>query len=154
MDILLSHPKEESGYLNLLQDHYKHDIQLGYTSIGPHRHDLLFKGENEITIEHFSQGQKRSLVIALRIAQFHYLKEVLQIQPILLIDDIFGELDNKRKEALIKLLDRCGQAIITTPKIDDLGLGRSGASETEEAEIKQQSYVYYISSVNAEIQRV
>ena len=148
IDILLSHPEEESDYLRLLQNSYRRDINLGYTSIGPHRHDLLFKEDGENIMGCFSQGQKRSLVIALRIAQFYFLKEALQLDPILLIDDIFGDLDEKRKKALIKLLEKCGQAIITTPKIDDLGL-KTGA-----ADIKDQSYVYYIPSTGAEIIRI
>ena len=148
IDISLSHPEEDYDYLKLLQNSYKRDISLGYTSLGPHRHDLLFREDGEELIMRLSQGQKRSLVIALRIAQFYFLKESLQLNPILLIDDIFGDLDIKRKKALVKLLGKCGQAIITTPKIDDLGL------ETEEADIGGESYVYHIPSRGAEMLRI
>lgn len=148
IELLLSDPREELDYLSLLKSNYGRDISLGYTSLGPHRHELLFKEGGENVMERFSQGQKRSLVIALRISQFYFLREMLQFDPILLIDDIFGDLDKGRRESIMKLLAECGQAVITTPKIDDLGLGLNGADS------ESQSYVYYIPSVGGEVSRM
>ena len=148
IELLLSHPEETSNYLKLLQNTYKRDINMGYTFIGPHRHSLLFKEGGESVTERFSQGQKRSLVIALRMAQFYFLRESLQLDPVLLIDDIFGDLDERRKESLFGILEKSGQVIITTPKINDLDLKK------EKNSMKNESYVYHIASKGGEVVRV
>ena len=107
--------EDEINIQEYLKKNLKKDIQLGYTSEGPHRQNLLFEKTGNKINTIFSQGQKRSVVLALKIAQFYYLKEKLNLKPILLIDDVIGDLDILRKKAFIELLNDCGQAIITTP---------------------------------------
>lgn len=80
------------------------------TLIGPHRDDLLLLLNNRSAAQFGSEGQKRSLAIALKTAQAEYLSGLHGITPILLIDDIMGELDLKRRSALVPLLDRTHQA--------------------------------------------
>ncbi|MGI8967365.1 MAG: DNA replication/repair protein RecF, partial [Limisphaerales bacterium] len=87
------------------------------TLIGPHRDDLeLFL--NEKSAEKFaSEGQKRSLAIALKMAQAEYLSDIHGTPPILLIDDVMGELDVKRRSGFLPLLERAqkmnGQVFMT-----------------------------------------
>ncbi len=119
MCIALSHPEEEKSYSEILEKNQKKDISLGYTTVGPHRQEIAFEiGKKEIK-NTFSQGQKRSLVLALRVAQYHYIKKYMKIDPILLIDDVIGELDEDRKDIFFNLLTNCGQAILTIPKKSD-----------------------------------
>jgi DNA replication and repair protein RecF len=80
------------------------------TLIGPHRDDLLLLLNDRSAAQFGSEGQKRSLAIALKMAQAEYLSALHGVAPILLIDDIMGELDLKRRSALIPLLDRTHQA--------------------------------------------
>jgi DNA replication and repair protein RecF len=80
------------------------------TLIGPHRDDLLLLLNDRPAAQFGSEGQKRSLAIALKMAQADYLTGLHGITPVLLIDDIMGELDLKRRSALVPLLDRAHQA--------------------------------------------
>lgn len=91
------------------------DMRLQHTSVGIHRDDLEFN-MNDRPIKRFgSQGQQKSFLIALRLAQFELLKILSSKKPILLLDDIFDKLDEFRVEELIKLvnLDYFGQIFIT-----------------------------------------
>ncbi len=136
--IALSDPyfQENEDYHTILQNNYDRDINSGYTSAGPHRQDLLFEKEGKSIRHSSSQGQKRSFVLALRMAQFFFLKESLDIRPILLIDDVLCELDDMRKTAFLKLLQSCGQAFVTAPKFE----GLSG----EIVSLAKDAYVYHL----------
>jgi len=101
-----------------LRKYAPRDAALGYTSGGPHRHNLMFEKNGEDILRFGSQGQKRSLVLALRIAQFFFLKKSLGLPPVLLIDDVIRELDVNRRGAFVQLLRECGQAIFTTPDFE------------------------------------
>ena len=80
------------------------------TLIGPHRDELgMFLDERPVA-EFGSEGQKRSLAIALKMAQAEYITTLHGSPPILLIDDVMGELDSKRRSGLLPLLERSHQA--------------------------------------------
>ena len=96
------------------------DINSGFSNLGPQRHSLQFEINGNDILTFGSQGQKRTLVLALRIAQFYYLKKKTGVSPLLLIDDVIRELDSTRRTAFVKLLHNCGQAIFTTPDLDGL----------------------------------
>jgi DNA replication and repair protein RecF len=85
--------------------------------IGPHRDEIrLYINGNDS--RHFaSQGQQRSLALALRIASISILHEVLNKQPILLLDDVMSELDKKRREVLLEIISAAGQTFITTTNL-------------------------------------
>jgi DNA replication and repair protein RecF len=94
---------------------YKKDILLQRTSKGVHRDDFRFLLQNE-PIKHFgSQGQQKTFVIALKLAQYELLKECTGHVPILLMDDIFDKLDDVRIENLIGLVKKriSGQLFIS-----------------------------------------
>ena len=80
------------------------------TVIGPHRDELLLFLNEQPAQPFASEGQKRSLAIALKMAQAEYLTALDGTPPILLIDDVMGELDVKRRAGLLPLLQRSQQA--------------------------------------------
>ena len=116
-----------------LQRYEKRDRALGYTSIGPHRHNLRFENGGRDVVQFGSQGQRRSLVLALRMAQFRYLRDRLGVSPILLIDDVLRELDATRRRAFVELLQESAQALFTTPDLD--GLREFPADLRDEAQV-------------------
>lgn len=80
------------------------------TIVGPHRDELEFLLNDRSAAQFGSEGQKRTLAIALKIAQAEYLTGLHGAPPILLIDDIMGELDAHRREGILPLLERAHQA--------------------------------------------
>ena len=114
-----SHLNHES--LNfLLKNSLEKDRILQYTSCGIHKDDLNFEID-QFPIKKFgSQGQQKSFLIALKLAQFDYLKVELNSSPILLLDDIFDKLDNNRVKLLIQLVnnDEFGQIFISDTDYD------------------------------------
>lgn len=80
------------------------------TLVGSHRDELQLQFNDKPAAQFASEGQKRTLAIALKMAQAEYLTVILGIPPILLIDDVMGELDAKRRGGLLPLLERSHQA--------------------------------------------
>ena len=88
--------------------------RFGITLVGPHRDELTLEINNLGVRSHASQGQHKTLLIALKVAEFLYLQSKRNERPILLLDDIFTELDKHRAERLLTLTGSVGQAFITT----------------------------------------
>ncbi len=80
------------------------------TLVGPHRDDVQLLLNDRSAAQFGSEGQKRTLVVALKVAQAEYLTGIHGSPPILLIDDIMGELDVKRRSGLLPLLEKSNQA--------------------------------------------
>jgi DNA replication and repair protein RecF len=80
------------------------------TLVGPHRDDLLLSLDGKPAAQFGSEGQKRTLAIALKMAQAEYLTGLLGTPPVLLIDDVMGELDAERRSGLLPLLERAHHA--------------------------------------------
>ncbi len=91
------------------------DKVLGRTNVGIHKDDLVFTMNNKPLKTYGSQGQLKSFILALKIAQYHYLKNKKQLKPILLLDDIFDKLDPHRVRHLINIVssEDFGQVFIT-----------------------------------------
>lgn len=86
----------------------------GTTLVGPHRDDLYLTIDG-ISVQHYaSQGQHKTMLVALKIAEFFYLKERREETPIFLLDDVFSELDEQRSTSLLKTVTPLGQIFITT----------------------------------------
>lgn len=95
-----------------LEDNRKDDIRTGITNFGPHRDDIeiLINGKN--TRAFGSQGQQRSAVLSLKLAEASVLKERMGEEPVILLDDVLSELDSKRQDFLLNELKDC-QVFIT-----------------------------------------
>jgi len=105
----------ETDFSELIQQNRRKDIAVGYTTVGIHKDDLSFD-LNTYPIKKFgSQGQQKSYLIALRLAQYDCLKNHLGHAPILLLDDIFDKLDHFRVLRLMELVsnDTFGQVLVT-----------------------------------------
>ncbi|MEG2124975.1 MAG: DNA replication/repair protein RecF [Hydrogenoanaerobacterium sp.] len=88
------------------------DLRTGVTSVGPHRDDIIFEIENTNAKSFASQGQQRSTVLALKLAESRLLKEILHDEPVILLDDVMSELDKKRQSYLLNNLSS-NQVFIT-----------------------------------------
>jgi DNA replication and repair protein RecF len=99
----------------LLDESIAKDRVLQYTSVGVHKDDLSFR-IGDFPIKKFgSQGQQKSFLIALKLAQFEFVKKESGEKPILLFDDIFDKLDQFRVEKIIQMVNNndFGQLFIT-----------------------------------------
>ncbi|MFK7813426.1 MAG: DNA replication/repair protein RecF [Maribacter sp.] len=95
----------DNEFLSLLEKNIDRDKALQYTSVGIHKDDLSFKITDYPIKKFGSQGQQKSFLIALKFAQFHFMKELGKTTPILLLDDIFDKLDENRVGHIIALVD-------------------------------------------------
>ncbi len=86
--------------------HLQKDLALGYTSVGAHKDDIIFKMNGDDMRKRASQGQQKSFLIALKLAQAKVVLSQKTVRPILLLDDIFDKLDSKRVKNLIQLVQR------------------------------------------------
>ena len=92
--------------------------RLRQTLAGPHRDDVDLKLNDLDATSFASEGQQRSMALSLKIAQAHALEQVSGKAPLLLLDDVFGELDADRRRALIQLLPTGTQKVLTTTTLD------------------------------------
>jgi DNA replication and repair protein RecF len=109
--------------LEVIQRDRIKDLAVGYSLHGVHRDDLEFTLDGHLMKREGSQGQNKTYVIALKLAQFDFLKRTAsQTTPLLLLDDIFDKLDASRVEQIVKLVsgDSFGQIFITDTNRDHL----------------------------------
>ncbi|MEL0652511.1 DNA replication and repair protein RecF [Algibacter sp. TI.3.09] len=95
----------EDDLNTLLNKAINKDKALQYTSVGIHKDDLHFNISGHPIKKFGSQGQQKSFLIALKLAQFDFIKAQSDVNPILLLDDIFDKLDEQRVSQIIKLVD-------------------------------------------------
>jgi DNA replication and repair protein RecF len=91
----------------------KDDLRRGVSTVGPHRDDLELSIGGLPSRTHASQGEQRSLALALRLAAHHVVTEQTESSPVLLLDDVFSELDPDRSDALLRSLPE-GQTVLST----------------------------------------
>ncbi len=104
---------KEKFFLNLEQKRTE-EIRIGSTLVGPHRDELILK-INGLDLRKFaSQGQHKTFLIALKIGEFFFLKEVCNETPVFLLDDVFSELDEARAQRMLKLIETLSQTFITS----------------------------------------
>jgi DNA replication and repair protein RecF len=105
-------------FINELRKNRKFDIRKGFTGIGPQRDDIdLFINDLEVE-KYASQGQQRTVVLSLKLAELQIIKEETGETPILLLDDVFSELDIERKKVLIEYIQDMQVFITSTDKSD------------------------------------
>jgi DNA replication and repair protein RecF len=100
--------------LNELHTNSTRDKILGSTSIGPHRHDVIFKFNNSPAMSSVSRGEVRTIVLALKFLEVDIIEQITNQSPIILLDDVFSELDVSRQKLLTSHL-KGYQIIITSP---------------------------------------
>lgn len=109
-------PEEiEQAFRKKLTHLQQSEIEMGRSLVGPHRDEMIFL-LNKLEIRRFaSHGQHRTFGLMLQLAKYFYLAEHMNEKPILLLDDIFGDLDSKRSKIFLDLLcsEQIGQCIIT-----------------------------------------
>jgi DNA replication and repair protein RecF len=102
------------GFLSELKRKAGEEKRFGITLVGPHRDEVTLEINNLGVRSHASQGQHKTLLIALKVAEFLYLQNKRNEKPILLLDDIFTELDAHRAQRLLALTNSVGQSFIST----------------------------------------
>ncbi len=105
----------KTDFKNLLNENLSKDRLLQYTSVGLHKDDLMFKINGYPIKKIGSQGQQKTFLIALKLAQFDIIKQQTKVKPILLLDDVFDKLDENRVAQLIDIVndDNFGQLFIS-----------------------------------------
>lgn len=103
-----------------LNQNYNIDLKNGTTSIGPHRDDFIFCIDNNNIKEYGSQGQQRIAIITFKLAELLLFQNKKKINPILLLDDVFSELDDNKKNNLLKYINNNIQVIITTTDLNKI----------------------------------
>jgi DNA replication and repair protein RecF len=99
------------------------ELARGQKAVGPQRDDVeVWVDEREARL-YASQGQQRTAVLSLKLAELHYMAEVTGEQPILLLDDVMSELDPGRRQRLLAALEPGPQALITAADLNDLPRG-------------------------------
>lgn len=113
--IIISYQKsvEKDNFLEQISAFRDLEIQRGQSLYGPHRDDFVLQREGQNFAYFSSRGEQRSAILALKICQVQYLQEKSGERPVLLLDDIFSELDKDRRESLTKLVFK-QQTILTS----------------------------------------
>ncbi len=107
----------QSRYLKTLEKNFETDVLRGFTEVGPHRDDLIALVDDHPAMEVASRGEMRTLLLALKIMEVRLIEDSSGQKPILLLDDVFSELDGARRRALTKFLKEY-QTFITTTDAD------------------------------------
>lgn len=105
--------------LNELHAHLDRDRYLGNTSVGPHRHDVIFEINTSPALSVASRGEARTIVLALKFLEVAIIEKLIDKQPIILLDDVFSELDATRQKLLTSQLK--GHQIIITSATSHAG---------------------------------
>ena len=119
-----------TAYLEALERAAERDRRLGTTTVGPHRDEVTFTLEGDeggVDVRDFgSGGQRRTVALALRLVEARTIREARGVEPLVLMDDVFAELDAGRSERVLELMEReeTGQVILTAPKDADVRLRR------------------------------
>ncbi|MGD2120847.1 MAG: DNA replication and repair protein RecF [Gemmatimonadota bacterium] len=122
------------AYRSALRDARDRELRLGNTVVGPQRDDLLLtvaEGGTDRDLREFgSGGQRRTAALALRLVEAATIREARGQEPIILMDDVFAELDPGRSERILSLMEEeeTGQVILTVPKESDIRLRRDSLS--------------------------
>lgn len=110
----------EKKLLTLLKENSTRDRALHFTSVGIHKDDLSFEIDHHPIKKFGSQGQQKSFLIALKLAQFEFVKKQSGVKPILLFDDVFDKLDETRVSKIVEMVnnDIFGQLFISDTHAD------------------------------------
>jgi DNA replication and repair protein RecF len=103
-----------------LKNNLSRDIRLGFTSIGPHRDDIKIEIDGIDARKFASQGQQRTIALAMKLGEVELYKQETSETPVLLLDDVLSELDKTRRDILLKATEGV-QTILTCTEFDGEG---------------------------------
>jgi len=118
----------ETHLLQKLESHAREDAARGFTAYGPHREDFVVTFDGREASETASRGETRTAILALKIIELQLLEAVRDQTPLLLLDDVFSELDAKRRAALTGFLERY-QTFLTTTDADVVAEHLGGSAQ-------------------------
>jgi DNA replication and repair protein RecF len=110
----------QDQFSDLLVHQRDRERMIQTTEIGPHRDNLLFLHSGKPAEKFGSQGQKRLIALCLKLAAADILTHVFMHPPVLLLDDIFAELDGKRRARLGEIIGCKGQVLAASPRVEDI----------------------------------
>jgi len=117
----------KTNLLNVLEKNHKKEVKLGTTLFGPHRDELEFYLNDKNLKQYGSQGQKRLAILATKLSEIEIFKQFKNSTPILLLDDVFSELDDIKKNNLVKYVNDEIQVIITTTELKNVNKFKSAS---------------------------
>ncbi len=112
----------DTDFDTLLKNSIQKDLMIQHSSSGIHKDDLLFNIDGRNLKKGASQGQQKTFLLALRLGQYHHIREKANKKPILLLDDVFDKLDSERFENLVNIINSedIGQTFITDTNFERL----------------------------------
>ena len=119
IDIVSSKLEMERIYLEKLKSNTSRDIESRSTGVGPHRDDIIMNINDKDVKTYGSQGQQRTVVLSIKLSEVELIKREKGSYPVLLLDDVFSELDEERRKYLIKSFHNI-QTLITMTDVVDL----------------------------------
>lgn len=108
-----------SAYRETLAKTVVRDRELGATSTGPHRDDISFELGGKSLKNYGSQGQVRTAVFSLKVAEAEFIEEKTEERPVVLMDDVLSQLDRERGTRLMEMMSGRFQIVMTTPRKSD-----------------------------------
>jgi DNA replication and repair protein RecF len=124
----------EAALRRRLRETADKEVWNGATLVGPHRDDFVFESDGRELTEFASRGQQRTAILALKLAELDVLSMLDGRPPLLLLDDVFSELDPERRAHLVRRIGSLPQAIVTTTTPDDLDPALVAASSLWQVE--------------------
>ena len=119
LELLYEENVKEDDFMDVLLKARESEKKQRISLVGPHRDDLLFRINGEDIRKYGSQGQKRTAALSLKLAEIEEVKEEIKDYPVLLLDDVFSELDRKRQNYLLEEIKEV-QSMITCTGLEDL----------------------------------
>lgn len=105
--------KNESSFLKNLEQNFQKDLIVGHTTFGIHHDDYIFNFNQNLAVSSASRGETRSIILALKFIEANFIFQKQTLRPIILLDDVFSELDSIHRESLTKNF-KDNQVIITS----------------------------------------
>lgn len=112
--------EQKQFFVEKLKDERSRDIEYGNTSKGPHKDDIDIKIKGKSTRRYGSQGQQRTVALSMKLAEIELIKEEKNDYPILLLDDVFSELDEERQRYLVDYLKKMQVFITAAERMDKI----------------------------------
>ena len=112
--------KSQDELFKRYKDNYQKELSIGKTLEGVHHDDLLFLLDNNNLKEWGSEGQRKNAIISFKLAEISVIKDIKGYYPILILDDLFSELDKVKISNLLSMLDRNVQTFITTTDLKNV----------------------------------